>query len=57
MSLVLGAFLVLGCAGQSKTNTAHDEAVEHSESASEPEAPAEFEMPEPPKTRADDMER
>ena len=57
MSLVLGAPLFLGCAGQSKTNTAHDEAAEHAESASEPEVPAEFEMPEPPKTKADDMER
>jgi hypothetical protein len=57
MSLVLGALLVLGCAGRSKTNTAHDETVEHGESASEPEVPAEFEMPEPPKTKADDMGR
>ena len=57
MSLVLGAHLVLGCTGQSKTNTAHDETVEHGESASEPEVPAEFEMPESPKTKADDMGR
>lgn len=57
MSLVLGALFVLGCAGQSKTNTAHDETVEHGESASEPEVPAEFEMPESPKTKADDMGR
>ena len=57
MSLLLGALFVLGCAGQSKTNTAHDETVEHGESASEPEVPAEFKMPESPKTKADDMER
>jgi hypothetical protein len=57
MSLVLGALFVLGCAGQSKTNTAHDETAEHDESASEPEAPAEFKMPESPKTKADDMGR
>ncbi len=57
MSLVLGALFVLGCGGQSKTNTAHDETAEHGESASEPEVPAEFEMPESPKTKADDMGR
>ncbi len=57
MSLVLGALFVLGCAGQSKTNTAHDETAEHGKSASELEVPAEFDMPESPKTKADDMGR
>jgi len=57
MSLVLGTSSLFGCAGQTKTNTAHDEAAEHGEAAPERDAPAEYKMPESPKTRADDMGR
>ena len=55
--LLLGGFVLVGCAGPTKSNTANDEIVEHGESASGREAPAEYKMPESPKTKADDMER
>jgi hypothetical protein len=43
---VLGIVLVLGCAGRTnKTKTTHDESAEHGH------------MPEPPKSRADHLDR
>jgi hypothetical protein len=48
---VLSVVLLLGCAGQTKPHTTYDEKAEPSE------VPAEYEMPEPPKVKADDLER
>jgi hypothetical protein len=54
---VLGVLLLFGCAGQTKTNTTYDEKAESSDVAAEHEVAAEYEMPEPPKVKADDLER
>jgi hypothetical protein len=56
-AFLLGTSMLLGCAGQTKTNTAYDEKVESAEGASEHSASAEHKMPESPKVKADDKER
>jgi NADH:ubiquinone oxidoreductase subunit len=54
---MLAALLLVGCAGRTKTSTTYDETAESSEVPSEHGDSAEYRMPEPPKTKADDMER
>jgi len=56
-AFLLGASMLWGCAGQTKTNTAHDEKVEAGEAATEHAVSAEHKMPESPKVKADDKER
>ena len=56
-AFLLGTSMLLGCAGQTKTNTAHDEKVEAGEAATEHAVSAEHKMPESPKVKADDKER
>jgi hypothetical protein len=56
-ALLLGVSVLLGCGGQTKSSTAYDEKVESGETATEHSVSAEHEMPEPPKVKADDMER
>lgn len=55
--LLVAGLSLFGCAGQAKTNTAHDAAAEAREAVPEQSVPAEYKIPEPPKVKADDMER
>ena len=55
-AVLLGVSVLLGCGGQTKTNTAYDESVESSEASTEHSVSAEHKMPEPPKVKADDRQ-
>jgi len=63
VKLVLVGVLLHGCSNQSKTNTSYDastnnpSSVVSSQGAPEREVSPEHRMPEPPKIKADDMER
>jgi len=50
--IVLGIAFLMGCAGRTTEETTYDEAAEQ-----RPNEPAEHRAPEPPKVKADDVER